>query len=165
MATNKSPWVRNLGGALAPLRMLLPVDAGSSYAIKRGEICKVGKNTAGRPGPVTAATDTTSLVIADQEQKSDDVARFLPFIVPRPDDLFEFAASASRAFVLGDPLAISDSQTLAYTAAGTNAVARIADDSNCPLPEEKSVTRRSLSKAYVLIDEQASYFCQLSGNS
>lgn len=165
MATNKYPYVRNLGGAPGPLRMLLPVDAGSSYAIKRGELCKVGKNTSGRPGPVTASTDNTGLVIADQEQKSDDSARFLPFIVPRPDDVFEFSAYAARAFVLGDPLAISDSQTLAYTAAGTNAIARIADDSNCPLPEEKSVTRRSISKALVTIAEAASYFAQLSGNS
>ena len=164
MATNKYPYVRNLGGASGPLRMLLPVDAGSSYEIKRGELCKVGKNTATRPGPA-ASGDTSGLVIADQEQKAADPAPFLPFIVPRPDDVFEFAASAARAFVLGNTLAISDSQTLAYTAAGTNAIARIADDQNCPLPEEKSVTRRSISKALVMIDEQASYYAELSGNS
>ncbi len=167
-AVNRAPWSKDINGGREPLRILMPVDAGSSYAIKRGEICKVGLNTSDRPGPVTAATDKTLLVIADQEQKSTDVARMIPFIVPRPGDVFEFAISAARAVVFGDNFAIhssTPSQTLAYTAAGTNLVARQASDHNCPEPEEKSVTRRPVSFAQVVFDEQASFFAQISGNS
>lgn len=163
MATNKTPWQRNLEGAAEPLEVLMPVDAGASYPIKKGEICKVGINTAGRPAPVTAATDVTQLVVAAEEQKSTDVARFIRFQVPRPGDVFEFDLSAARAVVLGETLAISDSQTLAY--AVENVIARIASDHNCPEPEEKSVTRRSISHAEVVFDETASYFSELTGNS
>ena len=162
-AVNKAPWVKNLGGDEKPVRMLIPVDAGSSYAIKRGEICKIGKNTTGCAGPVTTASDCTYIVIADEEQKSTDVARMMHFIVPRPEDVFEFALSAAFAVTLGQTYSISDSQTLAI---GTsNILARIAGDENCPAPAEKSVTRRSLSYARVIIDLKASYWSALTGNS
>lgn len=103
------------------------------------------------------------LVVAQKEQKSDDVERMLPFIVPRPDDMFEFALSASRAVELGETFAISDSQTLAY--ATSNVVFRIADDCNQPEPEEESTTARTVSHARGYFDEQASYLAALTGNS
>ena len=165
-AVNRQPWVRNDGGDKKPLRILMPVDAGSSAPIKRGEICKVGENTSGRPAPVDATSDTTNLVIADAEQKSADAARMLPFIVPRPDDIFEFALNSSRAVVVGETYGLHSSDmsfTLAY--ATSNVVARCASDFNCPEPEEKSVTRRSVSHVQVRFDEQCSYYSELTGNS
>jgi len=164
MATNKYPWFKSMGGDIKPLILRILVAAGSTAAIKRGEICKVGKSTARTAAPATSG-DTSALVIANQEQKADDVARYMEFIVPRPEDVFEFPLAAARAVVVGDPLAISDSETLAYTAAGTNAVARVCGDENTPRPEEKSVTLRSLTNVRVAFDEQASYFGEISGNS
>lgn len=162
MPTNKSPFLKSDSGALNPKVVLLPVQAGATQAIKAGEICQYGK-VAGYAAPVDAATDTTMLVVAQKEQKSDDVERMLPFIVPRPDDMFEFALSANRAVELGETFAISDSQTLAY--ATSNVVFRIADDCNQPEPEEESTTARTVSHARGYFDEQASYLAALTGNS
>jgi len=161
MAVNAKRWLRDDAGSEKPLRILLPVAAGSTDTIKRGEIC-TDNSGVWHPG---VSGDTTTVVIADQEQKSDDVARHLWFIVPRPLDVFEFALSAARAVGYGDPLAISDSETLAYTAAGTNAIARACDNSNRPLPADESTTNRSVSYVQCHIDEQASYITQLTGNS
>ncbi len=162
MAVNLYPWVKNLEGG-DPTRLLLPVQAGSTATIKRGEICKMGENAAGYMAPVDAANDTTGLAIADQEQKSDDVERMIYFIIPKPGDIFEFEMTAARAVAYGETFAISTSQKLAY--ATSNVVFRSGDDSNYPEPEEKSITKRSVSHVRGSFDEQASYYLELTGNS
>lgn len=162
MATNQNRWMYNIDGASEPLRLLIPTKAGSTTAIKAGEMCKVGKTYAGYPTPVTSG-DATAIVIAEEEQKSTDPERMLHYIIPRPGDVFEFALSAARAVVLGETLAVSNSETLAY--AVSNVVARICATDNCPVPAEKSVTRRSVSRARVNFDDAASYWGMLTGNS
>lgn len=161
MATNKSPWMLNLGGDEKPLRVLLPVAAGSSQAIKRGEICAFDPS-GDVAAPASAATDD-DLVVCDQEQKADDPARMIYFIVPRPDDVFEFALDAARAAKLGETFAVSDSQTLTYEV--TNVQFRQATDQNYPLPSEESTTRRSVSYVHVTVDEGVSYWAAINGNS
>ena len=160
MATNKSPWRMNVGGDNKPFRVLLPVAAGSSQAIKRGEICTYSwASDAATP----ASAGNSALVIADREQKADDKARMIEFIVPRPDDVFEFDLASAAAHRLGDTFAISDSQTLA--ASSSNVCARQAGDDHCPNPSENDVTRRTKGTAHVLFDPGVSYWAVINGNS
>ena len=165
MATNKAPWVRNLGGAAQPFRILVAVAAGSSQAIKKGEICKISNpgQSNEAAAPVSGASDNTNLVVCDREQKADDKARMIEFIVPRPDDEFEFALDSARAVAVGETFAISDSETLTY--ATSNVVARQSSDQNAPNPSENDTTRRSASKAHVCFAEGASYWAAINGNS
>ena len=160
MATNKTPWAKCLGGDIVPFRVHLPVAVGSTQAIKRGEICTYDWTT-DVAAPATAGDG--NLVICDREQKADDVARMIEFIVPRPDDVFEFALDAAQTLRLGDTFAISDSQTL--TSSASNICARQAGDDNVPNPSELSTTRRSKSYAEVCFDESASYWAAINGNS
>lgn len=153
MAVNKYPWVRNLHGAAASLIIMGKVQAGSTQAIKRGEICTFNE-TSGYFIPADAAGDFIySLAIANQEQKSDDLERYIEFIAIREGDVFEFALSAARAIAYGDALEISDSQTLAYDADG-NGIAFSVDRANYP---ETGTTLRNVSYAGVCFHPEFSY--------
>ena len=83
-AVNKFPFVKNLRGA----EMLVfpgKVQAGSTQAIKAGEICTFNE-TAGYFVPVDAVADRHySLAIAYEEQKAADLARYMNFIALRPN--------------------------------------------------------------------------------
>jgi len=160
-AVNRQTWLRHDGGDNKPLRVLLPAAAGSTRAIKKGEILAMDTGTL-----VPAVSGkTTLLCVADQEQKAADVARNLWCILPRELDVFRYELSAARAVAFGEQFAISDSETLAYTAAGTNKVARACGNANRPKPEEKSTTNRSVLYAEVYFDPQASYLVALTGAS
>lgn len=122
-AVNRSPWIRNLSGA--PV-LIFPgkVQAGSTQAIKKGEICTYDE-TSGYFIPLDAVADCRySLAIANQEQKADNLERYMEFIALRPDDVFEFVLDASAQIALGDGLkpTASDSQKLTRDVDG-NAIA------------------------------------------
>jgi len=162
MAVNRQTYLCNDEAPGAPpLRLLLPAAAGSTRALKKGELATMATGTL----VAAVSGNTTGLVVIDQEQKSDDVARHIWCIVPRPLDRFRYELSASRQVAFGEQFNISDSETLAYSAAGTNKVARAAGNANRPLPEDESTTQRSVDYAEVYIDEQASYLAALTGNS
>ena len=121
-AVNKYPWVRNVDGASEPMVFYGAVQAGSTAAIKSGEICTFNE-TAGYWIPATAAADQAySLAISAEEQTATDVARYMKFYGLRRGDVWEFALSAAAAATYGYALEISDSQTLAYDA-DRNAIA------------------------------------------
>ncbi|MFH1490671.1 MAG: hypothetical protein ABII06_17315, partial [Pseudomonadota bacterium] len=132
MATNKHPWVRNLFGASQPLVIKGLVQAGSTQAIKMGEIC-VYNETSGYWVPADAAGDYIySLAVANEEQKTEHQARYMEFVAPREGDVFEFALSAAAAVALGNAVKLSDSQTLTVDVDGAGIGHSVGDD-NYPL--------------------------------
>ena len=113
-AVNKHTWRYSRDGRTAPIRQRFPVAAGTTRTIKIGEICYMtGDVPTGDLVPVAASTDNLHpFVIADEEQKAGDAARFLMCIIPTPADVFEFALDAGTVINFGEELQISDSQTL-----------------------------------------------------
>ncbi len=136
-AVNKDPYRYTKGGGL-PHTFLGLVQAGSTQAIKIGEICTWDETT-GYFKPVDAVADHRyRLAIAKEEQKASalgeyTVARYMEFYSLHPDDVFEFQLAAAAAIAAGDPytLTASDSQKLT-AAAGAFAVAISVGIENYP---------------------------------
>ena len=115
MAVNKSPWLKNLNGASAPLIVPMKASAGSTATFKMGEILTFNE-TSGVVIPVTAVADAAySLVIAAEEQKSTDAARYVPCYRLRDGDVFEFALVAADAIEYGEGLTLTASQSQQLT--------------------------------------------------
>lgn len=155
-AVNLYPWVKNLDGCEKPLIFKGKVQAGSTAAIKRGEICTYDE-TSGYFIPANAVADYVySLAIANEEQKSDGLARYMEFIALRPSDVFEFVLDASAQLALGDGLTLtaSDSQKLTKDVDGF-AVAFSVDDTNYP---EVGTTLTYLTYAQVCFNPEFSYW-------
>lgn len=115
MAQNKSPFVKNLNGAVDALIMPMKAAAGSTRTFKAGEILTFNENT----GVVTAvdavADGLYSLVIAAEEQKAEDPARYVPCYMLRDGDVFEFALAADDAVEYGEGLSLTASQSQQLT--------------------------------------------------
>lgn len=164
MATNKAPWSYNIGGASQPLVFPGKVQAGSTAAIKRGELCTFDE-TSGYWIPANAIADQRySLAIANEEQKADGLERYMEFIALRPEDVFEFDLDAAAAVELGDGLELTagNSQQLTRNVDGF-AVAFVVGDQNYP---ETGTTLRSTGKARVVFNPIHSYWMQrvMKGN-
>lgn len=156
MASNKYPWVKNLDGADKPQIFPGKVQAGSTQEIKRGEIC-VFNETSGYWVPVDAVADYGySLAIANEEQKSDGLARYMEFIALRLGDVFEYELDASAQIELGDGLELtaSNSQKLTRDVDG-NAVAHVVGIDNYP---EEGTTLGYRSYAQVVFNPEFSYW-------
>lgn len=158
MAVNKYPFVKNLGGDTKPLLFPGLVQAGSTATIKRGEICVYDETTGYWVAANAVADCIYGLAIANEEQKSTDVARYMEFMALREDDVFEFALDAAAQVALGDGLTLtaSDSQTLTRNVDG-NAVAFVVGIANYP---ESGTTLRSISSAQVIFSPVFSYWMQ-----
>lgn len=168
MAVNKYPWVRNLNGLEKPLIVPGLVQAGSTQAIKQGEICAFNQ-TSTYFSPIDAVADSEFLLaISAQEQfashqlGAEVLERYLAFIVPRDGDVFEFAIDTARSVAVGDTfiLTASDSQTLTYSASGSP-VAVAVDIKNYP---ESGTTLRSKSTAQVMFLPEYSYYRLMNRN-
>lgn len=152
MAVNKDPFVysKSKGGKPQIFRGL--VQAGSTQAIKIGEICTWDETT-GYFVPVDAVADHRyPLAIAKEEQKSSGRAeltaiRYIDFYSLHPDDVFEFELAAARSLAIGDPftLTASDSQKLTY-GAGAFAVAINVDDGHYPQEEDTTIRNQSYAR-------------------
>jgi len=117
-AVNKDPFIRTKNKDGLPNLFMGKVQAGTTQAIKVGEICAYNK-TAGYWVPVSAVADFIyALAIAKEEQKAADLARYITFYSLGPNDEFEFELAAARSLALGDNfiLTASDSQKLTYSA-------------------------------------------------
>lgn len=131
MATNRVAWVGNLYGAKEPLIMLGNFAAGSTAAIKRGEIIELTGNTNTEWVPLDSDFDPAgNLAVMNEEIKASDRAGYYEIIVPRPGDIFEFELAAAAATVLGAELFYSTSQKLA--ASGTNEIGVSVGQENYP---------------------------------
>lgn len=160
MALNKSPWMGNIGGASKPLIIMGKVQAGATQAIKRGEICTFNE-TAGYFIPANAVADGKyALAICNEEQKAEDLERYIEFIAIRSGDVFEFPLAAARAVAIGDTftLTASDSQTLTYSATASP-VAFAVGKGNYP---ETGTTIRTQSFAQVCFNPEVSYLYRWS---
>ncbi len=156
MATNKYPWVKNLNGDAAPLIVPMKAAAGSTRTFKMGEILTFNENS-GVVTAVDAVADAAySLVIAAEEQKSTDPARYVPCFMPREGDVFEFALAAADAIEYGEGLTLtaSQSQQLTVDVDGVCVAMSVGTD-NVP-----QVGTTILSKSYVqcVFHPQYSYF-------
>jgi len=156
-AVNKSPWIRSLVNAPATT---FPgkVQAGSTQAIKKGELCTYDE-TSGYFIPVDAVADCRySLAIANEEQKADSLERYMEFLALCPWDVFEFALDASAQIVLGDGLGLtaSDSQKLTRDVDG-NAVAFYVGTDNYP---EVGTTMLYRTHGQVVFNPVHSYWMQ-----
>jgi hypothetical protein len=157
-AVNKSPWIKNLLGIVSPQIFPGKVQAGSSATIKRGEICTYDETSGYFIAANAVADRRYSLAIANEEQKSDGLARYMEFIALRPDDVFEFALDAAAQIELGDGLELtaSDSQKLTRDVDG-DCVAFSVEIDNYP---ESGTTLLSRSYCQVVFNPVYSYWCQ-----
>lgn len=149
MATNKHPFVRSRSKDGLPSVFKGLVQAGSTQAIKVGEICN-WDDTTGYWVPIDAVADHRYvLAISKEEQKASGRAeltaeRYIDFYALAPEDEFEFVLAAAESLLLGNPytLTASDSQKLT-AAAGAFAVAINVDDGHYPQEEDTTVRNRS----------------------
>ena len=155
-AVNKSPWVKNLYGATQPLIRPMLAQAGSTQAIKAGEIC-VYNETSGYIVPANAVADNVySLVVAAEEQTATDSARYIECYMPREGDVFEFALSTAAQVALGDALTLvaSESQQLTRDVDGAVAAVCVGED-NYP---DTGTTLTSKSYVEAMIHPEYSYW-------
>jgi hypothetical protein len=160
MAVNKDPFVRTTRKDGLPSTVRLPVQAGTTKEIKIGEICAFNK-TASYVTPIDAEADFMyALVIAKEEQKAADSARYIEFYDLAPEDEFEFILNAARSLAVGDRfvLTASYSQILTYSAT-KYPVARCVDGGHYP---ETGTTIRSQSYARVSFNPACTYYGLIS---
>lgn len=156
MAENLAPFVRNKFGAK---ETIFPgkVQAGSTQAIKHGEICCYNK-TSGYWTPISAVVDGELylLSIANEEQKAADLERYIEFIAPKPGDEFEFEIAAARQVAQGEGfiLTASNSQKLTYSGTAFPVFIACGDD-NYP---QTGTTLTYKSKAVVEMNPLCSFY-------
>lgn len=121
MATNLTPWVRNLDGDTGPLIMLGLFQAGSDQEIKKGEILKLS-TTYFEPIEADEALGAV-MAVANEEIKTGDRAGYYEVIVPRPGDVFRFELAAAAAIAIGDQYGYSTSQKVASGASNKHLTA------------------------------------------
>jgi len=152
MATNKDPFVYSRNKDGKPVMFKGLVQAGSTQAIKRGELCTWNETT-GYFIPVNAVADHRYwLAIAAEEQKASGrpeltAIRYIDFYALHPNDIFEFALAAAAAIAYGDPytLTAADSQKLT-AAVGAFAVAISVGDGNYPQEEDTTLRNQSYGR-------------------
>lgn len=184
MASNTARWVKNLNGEhiTGPLVVLGKFAAGSSQAIKKGELLELTGNTNTEWVPLDSDFDMSAaagsggkVAIAACEIKSGDLAGYYPIIVARPEDVFEFTLLSTDAQnpAAGTAVYYSSSETVTTTA-GTNIVGNVCQFSHYPkqgfASDQASVdagaTLRNVSggKVHITIQESNSYFSALQSS-
>lgn len=170
MATNKSPFVKNLiTGETQPLLMLGYFQAGSTQAIKRGELLeKTGAtNTAWVPMDSDFA-GASNVAVAWEEIKAGDRAGYYWICVPRPGDVFEFALDTANNPAAGTAVYWSDSQTVSES--GSNQLGTVAGQDHYPARQghladdasgDMGTTIRNTSFVQMTIKAAASYYAAL----
>ena len=166
MATNRNVWIRNLFGASEPFIMLGLFQAGSTKAIKRGEILEKTAVTNTRWVPMDSDfAGAANVAVANEEIKSGDRAGYYEIMVPRPGDVFRFELAAAAAVTVGTAYYWSDSETL--KSSGTNVLAYVAGQDNYPdkqghlsddASSDSGETIRSVSYADFIFKEAVSYW-------
>lgn len=126
MPANTEVYRKNLNGLPGPLIVPGKVQAGSTQAIKRGELC-TWNETSGYFIPISAAADAATYLLAFANEEIDaentPAARYAEFIAPRWDDLFEIPLAAAASLTIG----------LNYVPTGTNSQTATADVDGLPV--------------------------------
>ena len=173
MASNHVRWVKNLFGEhiTGPLVMPGNFAAGSSQAIKRGELLELTGNSNTEWVPIDSDFAMSgNVAIAACEIKSGDLAGFYPIIVPRPGDVFEYTllSSDSQAPALGAAVYYSSSEQVTTTA-GSNQLGDVVGFGHYPFPQghaaddasvDRGTTKRNLEggKVHITIKSSCSYY-------
>ena len=132
MATNKTRFVRNMDGASEPFIILGKFQAGSTQAIKRGELLEFTGDTNTAWVPIDSDFDMDSnIAIANEEIKAGDLAGYYEVIVPRPSDIFEYDLAAAGSTAYGTSLYYSSSEAVTVTA-GTYIIGTAVGQTNYP---------------------------------
>lgn len=171
MATNRIRWVRNLYGIHEPFTGLGLFQAGTTQAIKRGELLE--KTAGGATQWIPMDSDyamSADVAIADCELKSGDLAGYYPIVIPRPGDVFEYELAASGSSTVGTAVYWSNSEKVTVTA-GTNIIGHICGFFNYPRQRFKSedgspdfgTTIRATTFAHITIKAAASFYAALQG--
>ena len=151
-ARNKPVLFKSLRGeGLVPPVIELPVQAGSTQAIKTGEICKLRSISDFSTYPIVpaAAGEKEFIpIIAIEEQSATDIARLMKFYIPIDDFAFEFALDAATEVKLGDGFQINDSQSVKIATAALLGTCWIE-------PITATPTWQSVSKAFVVFNRIA----------
>ena len=165
MAVNLQPYAKEVNGRSAWV-LNLPVAAGSSQTIKRGEICEISSSVW---TPITGDDAfTAELAVAFHEIKATSLAGYYPFIIPRPGDLFEFQLAAAAAAARGANLFYSTSQVLATS--GSNTFGDVVDHAGVPRqqgnndvgdPADRGSTIASASFVLMTFKASTSYYAAL----
>lgn len=182
MATNNSRYRGNVihdpDGSKGPLLMLGKFAAGSSQAVKRGELLELTGNTNTEWVPINSDFDMSAaagsggkVAFAHEEIKSGDLAGYYWIEVPRPGDLWEMDLAAAGATDVGTALYYSDSETVTVTA-GTNIVGHAAGQEHYPRHQghaaddasyDRGTTIKSQSKVILTIEVSNSYYSAMQG--
>lgn len=125
MATNAAVPFQNIYGRAMPVFIDLPVQAGATQLIAKGEICWITDLDIENNPVVPAVADETGYipVIANEAQEAGDPARKIQFVLPQPGDLFRFALNTATTVQNGDSLEVASSQT--FKAGSSNVVATV----------------------------------------
>jgi hypothetical protein len=146
MPTNMNPFAYTSRKDGKPAMFKGLVKAGSTQAIKMGEIVCLSKTYAGYFSPYATITldYIYPLAITAEEQKSTDSERYISMYALAPGDAFEFPIDAARSLALGNNFVIttSNSQQLTYDADG-NTIATQVDSGHYPQQTDTTVRNRS----------------------
>ena len=158
-----------MNGATQPLVRLGLFQAGSTQAIKRGELLSFTAVTNTNFEPLAAdASRDSDIAIANEEIKAGDRAGYYEIIVPRPGDVFEFDLATAAATAVGASLFFSSSE--AFAASGSNVVGTAVGQEHYPQKQghlsadgapDAGVTIRSISVVRCTIKEAASVYSLL----
>ena len=133
MATNQSRWRGNMFGANGPLIIPGKFQAGSTQAIKKGELLEFTGDTNSAWVPLDSDFDMRgNVAIAACEIKSGDREGYYPIIVPRPGDIFELSLATAAGTAQGTRMYYSDSETVTATV-GTNVLATAVGSQGYPM--------------------------------
>lgn len=171
MASNKSPFVKNLFGAPGALIRKGKFQAGSTQAIKAGELLELDT---GNFVPLTSDKAMAGTVaIANEEIKAGDRAGYYEIIVPRPGDVFEFELESAAAAAIGAAVYVDDESQKVTTNAGTNILGHVYDHSGVPGKQghltagdltDAGTTIASTTHVHITIKESASFWNALQGD-
>ena len=176
MASNQTRFKYSLLGEHITGPLIVPGNfaAGSSQAIKRGELLELTGNSNTEWVPMDSDfVMAGNVAIAHQEVKSGDLAGLRPIIVPRPGDVFEFEllSTDTQNPAIGTDVYWSSSEVVTTTA-GTSKLGTIVGFGHYPYPQgsqsddasyDRGTTRQNVPGAKVLITitEAASYWANL----
>jgi len=173
MATNHVRWVGNINGATEPMTYKGLFQAGSTAAVKRGELLEFtgDSNTAWVPMDSDFEMDG-NVAVAAEEIKAGDRAGYYNVYIPRPGDLWEYPLASAAATEYGSALYYSSSE--AVTTSGTYVLGYAVGQEHYPDHQghladdaggDAGSTVRSTSYIRMTIRPEASLYSKLVGKA
>lgn len=166
MAADMTVFKGSMFGHTEPYEIKGLFAAGSSQAVKRGEILTVASGTW---TPLASDTSMSAVIgFAAEEIKAGDRAGYYRVIVPRPGDIFELPLATAAAVAFGANLYYSTSQKL--TTSGSNQLGSAVGDEHYPALQghladdgspDAGTTIKSTSYVRFTVKASVSYYAAL----